>query len=92
MLTRIDMEYDSRSGGLTRERYLTSQLLRPSQAIGSPFVGQSGEAREPPGKRYPSKSRTSGIGPPNTRAGGVGKENANTPKRLKLRAAVVLEP
>ena len=37
--------------GHTRERYLIQQILRPTQAIGSPFVGQSGEAREPPGKR-----------------------------------------
>ena len=37
--------------GHTRERYLTSQMLRPSQAHGSPFVGQSGEAREPSGTR-----------------------------------------
>ena len=37
--------------GHTRERYLTSQILRPWQAHGSPFVGQSGEAREPSGTR-----------------------------------------
>ena len=37
--------------GHTRERYLKPHILRPTQAIGSPFVGQSGEAREPPGKR-----------------------------------------
>ena len=70
--------YSGYRGDQRASAILPHIALRPFQAIGSPIVGQSGEAREPPGKRQPSKSRTSGIGPPSTRAGGVGKEKLRT--------------
>ena len=81
--------------GHTRERYLTSQMLRPSQAHGSPFVGQSGEAREPSGKRRtasPTERNSSSGHWATTHPGGRSGENANTPNRLKHRALLKLEP
>ena len=81
--------------GHTRERYLTSQMLRPSQAHGSPFVGQSGEAREPSGTRRtasPTERNSSSGHWATTHPGGRSGENANTPNRLKHRALLKLEP